>query len=120
MLRSLLLLAILIPTTPLWAEPPAVALHLTGHVGNSPADIWTKITIEQHEDNREACLFWVPTTPTGVYGSRCWTIDGANEPRTRQMWIKRLTTGEYEVYLKLARTLSVVKSNTEIVKIIGF
>jgi hypothetical protein len=99
----------------LWLAP-AVKVVAVPRVVNPNQEVRVMITIEPHEDNREACLVW----DDGFAENRsCWTLDGANAPRTSQQYLKHLAPGEYAIQVRVRRPLGGLLSNIETIRVLG-
>ncbi len=84
---------------------PAISLDIHYPVSSAPMSYFkARVTIEQSPDNRMACLYVVPTSAQGDQITRCWSLNGEQEPRTFWQEIKNLPTGRYLVTATVIRS----------------
>lgn len=78
-------------------------IKVTPHFGISPQDVRIEIITPRSDLNLYTCVRW--DSEEGEAGSSCWEMLGAQEPITKQFWIKSLPAGEYEIEVILQQRL---------------
>jgi hypothetical protein len=100
---------LLVLPSPFRAAPELDLVVLSDRIGFAPLYFKARVTVEKHEDNRELCL-------VGAVGEmlpfvRCYTLQGAAEPRTHWFEVKRgLDAGDYLFTATVRRPLSRIQS----------
>lgn len=64
-----------------------------------PATFRLTLRVEPDKDNREACL----TYDGPQFSSSCWQVDGEHHPKLKQIYLKDLPGGMYQVEFKLRK-----------------
>lgn len=93
-LSAVIVLALFFSVTAIAA--PAITLDIPHPLTSAPGDFRARIAIEPAPTNRFGCLHVVPRT-SGDEITRCWSLNGEQEPKTFWQNILHLPVGRYDV-----------------------
>lgn len=94
-LRTILVAVVVAVSTATAAVPP-VNLECSSRVTTAPGYFRVRVVIEPQQENRQGCLYVIPQGH-GDQITRCWSLNGDQEPRSFWHDLKDLPAGRYDI-----------------------